>query len=143
MLVTNPSQQFNQFFLHSADKLIYLNTNCKTDYATTNDAIQNPNMLFLAPVTEEEVLQVSSKLKIKITADFDMIVKQCIQTIEKPLTFTFNLSLSCGIFPNQMKMAKVRPIFTKGQKRPPNCYQYVRWPRLLKLVRILLYTVVS
>ncbi|PNF17023.1 hypothetical protein B7P43_G02754 [Cryptotermes secundus] len=46
-----------------------------------------------------------------------MIVKQCIQFIKKPLTFIFNLSLSSGIFPDQMKIAKVRPIFKKGQKQ--------------------------
>jgi hypothetical protein len=42
---------------------------------------------------------------------------KCIQFIKKPLTFIFNLSLSSGTFPNQMKVAKVRPIFKKGQKQ--------------------------
>jgi hypothetical protein len=63
MLVTNPqdvSQEFNEFFVTSIDKRIHLNTNCKIDYATTNDAIQNPYVLFLAPDTEGEVLQVTS-----------------------------------------------------------------------------------
>jgi hypothetical protein len=124
MSVTNPqavSQQSNEFFVNSVDKLIYPNNNCKIDYAISNDIKQNPNVLFLAPVTAEEVLQVTSKLKTKITAGFDeirdLIVKQCIQTIKKPLTFIFNLSLSSGIFPNQMKIAKVRTIFKKGQKQ--------------------------
>jgi hypothetical protein len=72
---------------------------------------QNPNLLFLAPATEEEVLQIANKLKMKSLAGYDeipdMIVKQCIQTIKKPSTFIINLSLSSGIFPNQMKIAKV------------------------------------
>jgi hypothetical protein len=124
VLVTNPqdiSHQFNKFFVNSVDKLIYLNKNCNNDHATVKDLIQNPNVLFLAPVTEEEVLKVTSKLKTKISAGFneilDMIVKQCIQFIKKPLTFIFNLSLSSGTFPNQMKIAKVCPIFKKGQKQ--------------------------
>ena len=114
MLVTNPqdiSHQFNEFFVNSVDRLIHLNRNCKNDHATVNDIILNPNVLFLVPVTEEEVLKVTSKLKTKISAGFDeildMIVKQCIQFIKKPLTFIFNLSLSSGIFPDQMKIAKV------------------------------------
>jgi hypothetical protein len=65
-------------------------------------------MLFLAPVTEEEVLKDTSKLKTKITVDYDeipdLIVKQCIHTIKN--LFIFNLSLSSGSFPNQMKIAK-------------------------------------
>jgi hypothetical protein len=107
MLVTNPqdvSQQCNEFFVNSIDRLIYLNKNCKTDHATTNDAIQYLNVLFLAIGTGEDVLQVTSEPKTKITVGFDeipdMIVKQCIQTIKKPLTFIFNLSLNSGIFPN-------------------------------------------
>jgi superfamily II DNA/RNA helicase len=78
-------------------------------------------MLFLAPVTEQEDLQVTSKLKTKILVGFDeildMIVKQCIQTIIKPLTYIINLSLSSGTFPNQMKIAKFLPIFNKGHKQ--------------------------
>jgi hypothetical protein len=92
MLVANPqdvSQQFNEFFVNSVVKLIYLNENCKIDYTTSNDVIKNPNEIFLAPVTEEEDLQVTSKLKTKKSMGIDeirdMIDKQCIQTLEKPL----------------------------------------------------------
>jgi hypothetical protein len=52
MLVANPqdlSQQFNEFFVNIVDKLIHLNKNCKIDYTTSNDVIQNPTVLFLAP----------------------------------------------------------------------------------------------
>jgi hypothetical protein len=76
--------------------------------------------MFLVPVTEEEVLTVTSKLKGKVSAGYneipDNIVKQCIQFIKKPLTFIFNLSLCSGIGPNQMKIAKVWPIYKKGRK---------------------------
>jgi hypothetical protein len=74
--------------------------------------------MFLVPVTEEEVLKVNSTLKGKFSAGYDEIpdniVKQCIQFIKKPLTFIFNLSLCSGISPNQMMIAKVRPIYKKG-----------------------------
>jgi hypothetical protein len=74
--------------ISSIDKLIHLNKNRTIDHATTNDVIQNPNVLFLVPVTEEEDLQVTSKLKTKTLAGYDeipdMIDKQCIQFIKKP-----------------------------------------------------------
>jgi hypothetical protein len=105
------SQQFNDFFVNSVGKLIHSNKNCKIDHATRNDITQNPNVLFLAPATEEEVLQIAKKLKMESSAGYDeipdMIVKQCKHTVKKPLTFIINLSLSSGIFPNQMKIAKV------------------------------------
>jgi hypothetical protein len=57
----------------------------------------------------------------KSSADYDeipdMIIQQCIHIVKKPLAFIINLSLSSGIFPNQMKIAKVGPIFKKGQKQ--------------------------
>jgi hypothetical protein len=55
----------------------------------------------------------------------DMIVKQCIHTVKKPLTFIINLSLSSGIFPNQMEIAKVRPILKKGQKQNIENYRQI------------------
>jgi hypothetical protein len=96
-LVVDPrviSQQFNEFFVNSVGKLIHSNKNCKIDHATRNDVIQNPHVLFLAPATEEEVLQISKKLKMKSSAGYDeipdMIIKQCIHIVKKPLTFIIN-----------------------------------------------------
>jgi hypothetical protein len=70
-LVIDPhvvSQQFNEFFVNSVGKLIHSNKNCKIDHATRNDITQNTNVLFLAPATEEEVLQIANKLKMKSSA---------------------------------------------------------------------------
>jgi hypothetical protein len=84
------------FFVNSVDKLIHSNKYCKIDHVATNDVTQNPNVLFLTPVTEDEVLQVTSKLKTKISGGYDeipdMVVKQCIQIIKKSLKFIINLS---------------------------------------------------
>ncbi|PNF26486.1 hypothetical protein B7P43_G14318 [Cryptotermes secundus] len=84
-----------------------------------NTIPRNANMMFVAPITEEEVLNVTGKLKNKYSSGFDEIpaslIKHCIQFINKPLTFIFNLSLNTGTFPNLMKIAKVRPILKKGR----------------------------
>jgi hypothetical protein len=128
------------------DKLTYLNKKCKNDHATVNDKIQNPNVLFLVPVMEEEVLKVTSNLKTKISPGFDeipdMIVKQCIQYIKKAFDFytVFNLSLSNGTFPNLMKIAKVRPIFKKGQKQNIANYRPISiLPVFSKILGTLMY----
>jgi hypothetical protein len=46
---------------------------------------QNPNVLFLAPVTEE-VLQVTSKLNTKISAGYDEIPDMIVNNVFKLLT---------------------------------------------------------
>ena len=43
-------------------------------------------------------------------------VKKVIDGIAKPLTYVFNLSFQKGIFPHNMKIAKVVPIFKEGDK---------------------------
>jgi hypothetical protein len=96
-------------------------------YVSFSNITHNPNSMFLVPVTEEEVLMVTSKLKGKFSAGYDEIpdnmVKQCIQFIKKPLTFIFNLSLCSGIFPNQVNIAKVRPIYKNGRKEEVSNYR--------------------
>ena len=44
------------------------------------------------------------------------VIYNVIVSIAKPLVHIFNLSLSCGVFPDHMKIAKIIPIFKNGQK---------------------------
>ena len=78
----------------------------------------NPNTMFVYPVTEDELNRVVSKLQGKSATGFDQIpeflVKECIQYIKKPLIFIFNISINQSIFTDLMKIAKIRPIFKKG-----------------------------
>jgi hypothetical protein len=59
-------------------------------------------------------------LKGKHTAGYDDIpeslVKQCIQLIKGPLTHIYNVSLNSGVFPNEWKTAKVKPLYKKGAR---------------------------
>jgi hypothetical protein len=85
--------------------------------------------MFLAPVTEDEVLNVTSKLKGKSSAGYDeipeMLVKDSIQFTKKLLPFIFNISLSSGTFPNLMKIAEVRPLYKTGGKQEISNYRPV------------------
>jgi hypothetical protein len=77
--------------------------------------------MFLFPVTENEVENVAKGLKKKSSAGIDgipdCIVKQCIQLLKKPLTNIYNASFDSGIFPDQLKIAKVIPLHKKGDKK--------------------------
>ena len=44
------------------------------------------------------------------------IIKHIIKEISKPLCYIFNLSLSKGIFPDKLKVARVTPVFKSGEK---------------------------
>jgi hypothetical protein len=79
-----------------------------------------PNSIFISPVTEEEVVSLAKNLKDKLTAGYDDIpknlVKQCIQLIKVPLTHIYNVSLRSGVFPDEWKAAKVKPLYKKGDR---------------------------
>ena len=72
------------------------------------------------PVTEKEVSEIVSGCKSKTSYGHDEIsmktVKHVIKQIVRPLTYIFNRSLITGIFPNDMKTAKVIPVFKSGDR---------------------------
>ncbi|KAK2188245.1 hypothetical protein NP493_138g00000 [Ridgeia piscesae] len=72
------------------------------------------------PVSGKEVTEIVSGYKSKISYGHDEIsmktVKHVIKQIVRPSTYIFNRSLITGIFPNDMKTAKVIPVFKSGDR---------------------------
>ena len=72
------------------------------------------NSIFIEPVNELEVLKMVNKLKPKTSYGFDgvspKILKQTIYLILEPFTYIINRSLATGIFPNNMKTARIIPL---------------------------------
>jgi hypothetical protein len=57
------------------------------------------------------------KLSAGINEIPDYVVKQCIKLLKKPLANIYNASLESGTFPDQLKIAKVVPVYKKGDKK--------------------------
>ena len=53
------------------------------------------------------------------------VVKNIYHVIADPLTFIYNLSLTSGVFPDEMKIAKVIPLFKSGDKNVYTNYRPV------------------
>ena len=87
----------------------------------------NPNCIFFTPVTEEEITDVVRNLPNKKSAGVDHIncslIKTLIPAISKPLTYIINLSLSTGVVPDGMKIARVTPIYKSGSVSHVNNYR--------------------
>jgi hypothetical protein len=73
------------------------------------------NSMYLESIDPSVVFDVVKKLKPKTSSGHDEIstklVKESIVTIIQPLTHIINLSLNTGIVPDQLKIAKVIPIY--------------------------------
>jgi hypothetical protein len=83
--------------------------------------------MFIYPVTENEIVEVVKNFKGKYSAGNDeipdFVVKKCIEMVKLPLAHIHNASLEAGAFPERFKMAKVKPLHKKGDKRDMKNYR--------------------
>ena len=64
------------------------------------------------------------------------VIKKVIVILASPLCKIFNYSLEQGIFPNQMKTARITPIHKKGPKDSMNNYRPIAiLPILVKYLK--------
>ena len=120
---------FNDFFVNIgpklANKIEKPNNACIYDYMGS----KNCNTIFLEVVTSQELGTIVNKLKNKTSFDADgvnmSVVKNIYHVIADPLTFICNLSLTSGVFPDKMKIAKVIPLFKSGDKNVYTNYRPV------------------
>ena len=106
--------------------------------------INSTGTVFLKPVIENEVLTIVKKFKGKMSTSYDEVkmktVKSIIHSIVVPLTHTFNRSISTGIFPERLKLAKVIPIFKSGNRKEFSNYRPVSiLPQFSKILEKLFY----
>ena len=81
---------------------------------------KNECNLFLSPVLEEDIITTVNACKSNTLCDHNhidmVIVKQVINYIAKPLAHVCSNSFECGVFPDNMKVAKVVPLFKAGDR---------------------------
>ena len=87
-----------------------------------------PHTIFLSPVTHAEINQIIMRLK-NGAAGFDEITAVTLQLVSlhiiEPLMYICNLSLNQGIFPSEMKLANVIPLYKANNPDVFNNYRPV------------------
>jgi len=106
--INDIAKAFNIYFANIAENL-------NSHFSDVSKALQSLRKSYpestqemkLIPVTEIDVTDIIKFLKNKNSSGYDgipnNILKQCVNEISKPLTFTFNLSLATGVFPDRFK----------------------------------------
>ena len=112
--ISEIAEEFNNFFKNIGEqtaKNLPQPTNSFSDYLNGNYAAN----LFMFPTCEIEILHTTTNLKASTSEGYDNVstklLKQTVKEVATPLAHIINLSLSHGIFPNDMKLAKIVPIF--------------------------------
>ena len=99
--------------------------------------------MFVEPVVEDEVASIIKSLKIS-SAGWDSIsacvVKTTYDAFLTPLTHVMNLSVTTGVFPNELKVARVIPIFKSGDATSFSNYRPVSvLPLFSKILESLMF----
>jgi len=120
------AETFNQYF-SSIGKNLARNAGASNTQFSNFLGTSNRHSIFLVPTDKDEVVKIVNSQHDKKSSGFDGIdnclLKKMIAHIADPLVYIINLSISSGIVPDNMKIAKVVPIFKKGNKDDVNNYR--------------------
>ena len=137
------ANRFNNYFVNIGPDLaskIPPNSVHFNNYMPQN----NPNSFYLSPVNKEEVTKIINNLN-NGSPGYDGINARALQSvisyINDPITRICNMSFNEGIFPHQLKTAKIIPLFKANDPMKFNNYRPISLlPVLSKIFEKLMYT---
>jgi len=120
------AEKFNQYFTNLGPTLANKITSPNCD-PLTYIKHNNPTSIYLTGVTTKEVETLIKNQKINSSPGWDEIptalLKNTYQCFIKPLTHAFNLSITQGIFPEELKLARVTPVYKNDSPLKVNNYR--------------------
>jgi len=131
------ADSFNQFFSNVGANLASKISACTTDPCSYIQ-VNHTESLFLRPTDEEELTSTIKSLK-DTCPGWDglpmKVIKRSYNSFIIPLTHVFNLSLSQGQVPPELKLAKVTPIYKSGDDSSLSNYRPISiLPALSKIL---------
>ena len=120
------SETFNKFFSEIGGKLANKFTNDNSDF---KNYLGTPTAesLILSNTSQSEILETIKKLKNTNSTGYDgfstKFVKLSAPLLAPALEQLFNLTISTGVYPDNLKIAKVIPIFKKANSTSVNNYR--------------------
>ena len=137
------SNGFNDYFINVGPRLA---SKIPSSHIT-NNKIPNmnfPNSFYLTPTCPAEVSNVIERLKSKTSYGHDEIspklAKATALSISQPISHITNMSFQKGIFPKDLKKAKVIPIYKNKEKSTFSNYRPISLlPAFSKIIERLVY----
>jgi len=145
--ITDPKEianQFNQFFINigSSDENDEFEENGFKEYLNTERLYDNFQFDL---INEQQTISIISHIKTKYSYGYDNIssalLKIIINEISPSLTLIINQCLSTGIFPDNLKIAKVIPVYKKGNAKLIDNYRPISLlPTISKIFESAIYS---
>ena len=121
------AENFNKYFSDIGPKLaknIEVSSIDFRSYIKEHESVQSE-----CDLTVNELKEAFFSLKINKSSGYDGIsfnvVKNCFGPLIKPLMYIFNLSLAKGIFPDDLKIARVTLVFKAGNENEVGNYRSI------------------
>lgn len=118
-VITDPKAVANNFIQYF-NNIPNILTKNKPQHLQITLKENNPISFYFQPATEHEIIDIIKHLKNSNSYGDDNIstniVKICSKLIAKPLTYLVNCSLEQGVFPECLKIAKIKPLHKSGCK---------------------------
>ena len=146
-LKTDPTEVaniFNDFFVKIGPKLASKIPNTNRNFSHLNST-KNLNSIYLKPTDEDEVKKIISSLDSKKSIGPNsipiIILKQHKDILSIPISILINQSFEKGVFPDICKIAKVIPIYKKGDETISSNYRPISLlPIFSKIFEKCMYT---
>ena len=137
------AEEFNNFFINISSNIHSRLPNHNSTPISFSQP-QGIHTFFLDPIDPQDIIEVSKIIKPKLSAGFDNIssklMKDTIDLTAIPLAHIINLSFETGIFPDDMKTAKVIPIFKSANPNQVSNYRPISLlPAYSKLMEKIVY----
>ena len=108
------SNSFNNYFINVGSSLA---KNIVSDINPLSYIQNNMHTIHVPEISENEIMSIIKTLNNSAAGHDELpvsIMKQCANDYIKPLTLLINMSITQGIFPEELKTARVIPIY-KGE----------------------------
>lgn len=122
------AEEFNNYFSNIASKLAAAINHQDTVPIDSFLPEPVPYSFFLRPTSEQEVGNIIKNLKVTSPGYDDIsikVIKECSSEISPFLSFFINKCFKEGSFPTHLQIAKIIPIFKKGEKCKHSNYRPV------------------
>jgi hypothetical protein len=116
---------FANVFEEASNNTILDTTTTQKHCPKTYDVIDRS--MFLHPVSEREIYNIIKKSKSKRSSGIDeipsILLKTCVTELTPPITKLINQSFVQGLFPDDLKISLIKPVFKKGDDTDPCNYR--------------------
>ena len=141
---TEIANGFNDYFV-TLGKSLTKNTN--NDVNPLDYIQSNSKSIVIPDITVGDIINVISSLNYSSAGYDDMpasIMKKCIDEYITPLTYLIYYSIRQGIFPEELKIAKIIPILKSGNEQCTNKYRPISvlpfFSKIYKKIRAIFFT---